>query len=97
MSWPFSHPENLGVFCCQSVFERSKPILRVAHDHDGDWQFLDGEEREENEVPRLVCFEHIVAWEPEILALHDLPRGWFAERESESIEWQRMELPPDEE
>jgi hypothetical protein len=97
MSWPFSDPQNLGVFCCSSVFERGKPILRVAHDYDGDWQFLDGAAREENELPKLVCFEHVVEWEPAILSLYDLPRGWCAERDSASEEWQRKELPPDEE
>ena len=97
MNWPFADPENFGVFCCQDVFERSKPILRVAHDHDGDWQFLDGEAREENEKPRLVCFEHVVAWDSAIRDLHDLPRGWCAERESLAEEWHRTELPPDEE
>jgi hypothetical protein len=36
----FREAKNLGIFTTRQWLEFHKPILRVIHDEDGDWQFL---------------------------------------------------------
>lgn len=40
--FPFADAPNTAVFTFCHVLEGKKPILYVAHDRDGDWQFLCG-------------------------------------------------------
>jgi hypothetical protein len=93
-NWPFADPENLATFSCVHVMERSHPILRVAHDDDGAWQFLCGQ-LHDMEDARLVCLGCMVKREPELLTLADLPREWCAERDSPGESWIREPNPAD--
>jgi hypothetical protein len=43
-AWPFAESENATTFVCVCVHRRQKPLLRVLHDDDGDWQFLCGDD-----------------------------------------------------
>jgi hypothetical protein len=72
--WPFEDPPDLGVFCDRAVADRTSPILRVVHERDGEWQFLSLEPRDEEELPMLLCFEHILEMCPSIRSLNTLPR-----------------------
>jgi hypothetical protein len=44
----FPEPRNLTSFTTRQWIEEQKPILRVLHEHDGDWQFLTGDQMPED-------------------------------------------------
>lgn len=89
--WLFDTPDNTAVFVCSDVFSGARPILRVSHDHDGDWQFLCGYEHSEV-LPKIECLGCVVKADQSLLPLADLPAGWGAEREP-SGPWVRSESP----
>ena len=41
-SWPFDDDISTRTFTTKNIVHNNYPILTVAHDHDGDWQFLCG-------------------------------------------------------
>ena len=64
-----------------------KPILLVSHDfEDGMWEFLDGEELDENEAC-IVSLDEILKLDGSLRSLHDLPLGWIAYRNSINDSW----------
>lgn len=95
--WPFEVPDNTLVFCCEHVLETTRPILRVSHDHDGDWQFLCGDSHAGGK-PRIICMGCALERDGTLAALADLPLGWGADRETVGSLWTREPNPePDEE
>jgi hypothetical protein len=65
------------------------PILLVTHDEDGgDWQFLCGTTNAPADG-RIVCLADMVARDPTLLDVADLPLGWRADRERVGGEWTR--------
>lgn len=86
-AWPYREPENTAGFCCEHVFTRSRPVLYVRHDQDGDWQFLCGDTHDGG--PRLVCLGCVIERDPSLLTLADLPAGWGAIRERLGATWMR--------
>ena len=89
--WPFADPENVAVFTTKGIADGHLPILLVAHDtDDGAWQFL-GTEGPAEDLIRIVALSEIVAIDPSLKSLADLPEGWIAERESANSEWKRRE------
>src|SRR5689334_1057666 len=85
--WPFADPENVAAICCSHVLE-GHPILRVTHDDDdGAWQLLCGQPHEGSEA-RVVCLGCMVAREPSLASLADLPLGWCADRDDAGTPWQ---------
>ena len=64
------------------------PVMRVFHDHDGDWQFHGaGESSPDSGV--LSCFHCIVKRDGSLMKLADLPVGWAAWRDDLQGEWHR--------
>ncbi|BCT93657.1 hypothetical protein LYSHEL_26840 [Lysobacter helvus] len=83
-SWPFADPINTLAYASGQVLNGS-PILLVFHDHDGEWQFLTGEDREECKIICLGCaFERDAA----LAGLAAMPIGWMAYRASIDKSWQ---------
>ncbi len=93
--WPFQEPDATAVFCCEHIFQRTRPILYVTHDHDGDWQFLCGETHVG--LPTVLCFGCMVERDASLWTLADLPIGWAAERAQPDAVWLRQERPQPEE
>src|SRR5581483_4483831 len=85
--WPFEDSHDLAVITTIRVLEGA-PVLRVTHDHDGDWQILCGTTTN-TEDARIVCFGCAFERNREIAALADLPRGWSAWREDVASPWIR--------
>jgi hypothetical protein len=69
-------------------------VLLVAHDFNGDWQFLDDTTDEPGECVML-CLGCIFEKHPDMAAIADLPRGWGAGRKAVDAEWERWELDPE--
>lgn len=91
--WPFSVPISTATFCTGKVAREDFDVLRVAHDLNGDWQFLDGITDEPGECVML-CLGCIFEKHADMAAIADLPRGWGACREVAGAEWVRWELDP---
>ena len=71
----------------------------MAHDSDGDWQFLDDDYDDdqpgsEDDIA-LVHLAHIVERFPEVVLLADLPVGWTAQRDTADEPWTREREPSD--
>ncbi len=83
----FSDPENKACFTCSHVFSREKPILYVAHDSEGDWQFLCGEEGHAEEDSKIISLKQAVELDSSINDLYEMPLGMGAERRALKEKW----------
>ena len=92
--WPFDAPHNTTVYSTQSVVHDGAPLLTIAHDNEGDWQFLDGNTDDPDNIA-IVCFGCMFEHHPEIGAFHDLPCGAMLWRDSPDDEWTYEVMPPD--
>ena len=93
--WPFDQPQNCGAVTMRQVIEKKEPILLVSHDADDHgWQFIGSSDASVADG-KLVCLEEIVAMDPSVLEVADLPPGWQAVRSSPSEPWQRRVGPAD--
>jgi len=84
--WPFNLPTNTTVFSTKNVVHRDFPICTIAHDHEGDWQFLCGETDDPDDMS-IVCMGCMFEMHPMIAQFHDLPAGWLAWRNDEEDKW----------
>lgn len=89
--YKFYEPKNLGIFTTKQVMEENLPILYVAHEDNGDWQFLCGTTNDNADL-MLVCIEDIVKKDPTLNILFDLSYGMCAERGSIKDKWQRLPM-----
>jgi hypothetical protein len=87
-SWPFDLPEDATVLADRGVLE-GQPVLHVLRDPDDDgWSFLSGA-AERIVDGRLVQLAALLAADPGLAELSDLPPGWSAERDYRGGPWQR--------
>ena len=78
----------------EAILSGERRIVGVAHDHDGYWQFLDGEDVADG-VPSVLHLGHIVDSHPEVRPLLDLPLGWQAWRSRDGSDWKRSPIVPE--
>jgi hypothetical protein len=89
----FREERNLGVFTTRQVLE-GKPVLRVSHDVDGDWQFLCDTTSDVGDL-KLVALEEIVQRDSTLNKLFELNYGWSAWRETPEHDWETWEKETD--
>ena len=85
----FKEADNTAVFTTKYVIREGKPITYVTHEvEDGAWQFLSSDEFENfAEVIMIVGLGEIVALDPSLLDLADMPVGYYAIRETVNDKW----------
>lgn len=89
IKYSFLEDQNTMVITQKSILNREKDILLVSHDEDdGVWQFLDGEDVNEEEAAIVSLFE-IVKLDDSVNELCELPLGWVAYRNSKNEKWVR--------
>lgn len=87
-----SFPENLGVISCDCVISGGKPVLAVSH-AGGDWQMYcswSGHDFASTDIAqelKLVGIGHLLARDPGLALLADLPVDRGAERVSLTQSW----------
>jgi hypothetical protein len=87
--WPFDDPKNRAVITVSQVLDGRSIVRYVTHDKsDGAWQFLDGGNVAEADA-RVVGLSEMIALDPTLMALADLPLGWYAERSAQDSPWKR--------
>ncbi len=93
MDWPFSDPPNVATFTVQDIVDDGATILLVCHDaEDGTWQFLTGFAVTMDRA-LLVTLDSILAIDPSIYELADLPLGWVAKRTAAGQPWEKSPAP----
>jgi hypothetical protein len=85
----FREAKNLGVFTTRQWLDLKKPILRVIHDTEGDWQFLTGDQMPED--IKLVALEEMTLVDKTLNEVFNLDYGEEAERETIGGQWTRTE------
>lgn len=84
----FNEDPRLGVITTAPVLAGA-PIVMASHDaDDGGWQFLCGTTSDPADG-RIVHLEEIVAMDPTITEVADLPLGWVAFRSTVGGDWTR--------
>lgn len=86
IAFPFTDSPNTATFTCCHVLNKERPILYVAHDEDGYWQFLCGAEHSEEEA-RIVSLLEILQLDPGVSDLAQMERGCYAESNDENSPW----------
>ena len=87
--WPLDQPKDCAVFTTTHVMKGGHDIIHVFHDEeDHGWQFHHGEEKSVADM-MVVALEEIVALDPSVLEVADLPAGWKAWRQRRGTPWQR--------
>lgn len=81
----FREAKNLGIFTTRQWLDLNKPILRVMHDIDGDWQFLTGDQMPED--IRLVALGQMISRDNTLNEVFDLNYGYSAERDFVGGDW----------
>jgi hypothetical protein len=94
--WPFADPPGLAVFTTRAVLEDGLPVLLVAHDDDGAWQFLCSTTSEMPQA-RLISLRQALELDGGLAVLADLPLGWTARRLTPADPWTRSPHPADRE
>ena len=93
VDWPFDDPPAAPVVTSNYVTDDQLPILYVSHERDegGDslWQFHCGNGDYHVTRMRLVRLDTVLAIDPSIAELADLPLGWTARRVSVDGAWLR--------
>jgi Domain of unknown function (DUF4262) len=83
----FKEEKNLATFTTRQWIEQRKPILRVVHDFDGDWQFLTGDQILED--ARVVSLQELILKDKTLNEVFNLEYGESADREEIGGLWTR--------
>ena len=92
--WPFACPVSTAAFTTARVARENFPVLQVAHDSNGDWQFLDATTDDPGECIML-CLGCAFERDASLAEISDLPHGWGAFRQAVGAPWERWQTPPD--
>lgn len=95
VDFKFREPKNLATFTTRQWSELRKPILRVVHDHEGDWQFLTGDQTQED--IEIVALEKLVLRDKTLNDVFDLNYGEAADRDAIGGRWTRSNVEREEE
>jgi hypothetical protein len=88
-AWPFDQQKNCAVLTTTHIIKERNDILYVFHDEDDHgWQFHYGGNKSASDA-MVVALEEIVALDPSVLEIADLPVGWKAWRSKRGASWQR--------
>jgi hypothetical protein len=86
----FREAKNLAIFTTKQWLENDKPILRVVHEIDGDWQFLTGDQMPED--IRIVALEQMILRDETLNEVFDLDYGYSLDREFIGDEWTKYKI-----
>ncbi|SHH85557.1 protein of unknown function [Chryseolinea serpens] len=90
VDFKFREAKNLATFTTRQWLELRKPILRVVHDIDGDWQFLTGDQMPED--IKIVALEQLILRDRTLNEVFSLDYGEAAERKSIGAQWTRSKI-----
>ena len=83
----FSDALDTAVITTIHVVRQKSPIIHVFHFDDGYWQFSGVEENLPDEEFLILRLDEVIALDPSVLEVADLPYGCSASRENVLSEW----------
>lgn len=89
----FNEPENKAVFTCNHIILDNKPILHVEHEHDGDWQFLCGENNHSEDNAKIISLKEATELDQSLNDLSEMPIGVGVERKAIGEKWIPFKIP----
>ena len=95
VDFKFRESKNLATFTTKQWLELKKPILRVVHEMDGEWQFLTGDQMPED--IKIVALEELVLRDKTFNDVFNLGYGEAADREYIGGKWTRSKVDDQEE
>jgi len=95
MDFKFIESKKLAIFTTRQWIELDKPILRVIHESDSEWQFLTGDQMPDD--IRIVALEELVKKDRTLNDIFNLDYGEQARRESIDSKWIRNKFEHNEE
>jgi len=79
---------NTAIITTKYVLDDNSPILFVYHyDEDGAWEFLGGENPNDQDY-RIISLEEIINIDSTILEIIFLPIGYYAIRKNKEDKWE---------
>jgi len=91
MAKKFEIPNETMVITSSYVTEDFHPILEVSHEDNEEggslWQFHSGNRDYSMERMRLVRLDTVLALDPTIIEIADLPMGKTARRSAHGVPW----------
>ena len=84
-NFKFNEPKNLRAFTTRQWLDEKKPILRVVHDNNGDWQFLTRDQMQED--IRVVALGELIKRDETLNQVFNLDYGEEAERNFIGDNW----------
>ena len=91
MSFP---NEKIDVVVCLHLTRGGRPVRLATHYTGGDWAFTCGRpDHSAEEDYELVSLSTLLAKDPDLSDIAELPEGWSADRGGEPLEWFRYEDP----
>ena len=90
----FKEPLNMAVFTTKFVVIDKKDVTIVRHEHeDGAWTFFSNDKYDNyEEVAKIVGLGEIIKIDSTILQIADMPKGFYAQRNSKQDEWKIEKL-----
>lgn len=87
-AWPFAgEPVTRRIWTLRDLVSGIRPVLRVVHEEDGEWQFLSDDPEINDEDVTLTTLGAALTLDPTLAKLAGLPKGWVAYREDPQAEW----------
>jgi hypothetical protein len=83
-----------AAFICEHIFQATRPICLVART-EGGWQLLCGplgQDDVDHSKPRLVGLNHLLARDPTLREILDLPDEYEASRSAVGAPWIRRRI-----
>ncbi len=85
---------DIYVFTTRRILEKNSPILRVIHDEDGDWQFINSDDSLDEKEARIVSLGEILSLDYTLSEVMSLPQGKQADRDFVGGTWSYLDLMP---
>jgi len=84
----FNEEMNVAVMTTKFVLKENQPILFIYHhEDDGMWEFV-GNQDAKDEDYMVVALEEIIAYDPTVQEVADLPLGGSAFRTNSRSPWE---------
>lgn len=86
--WPFmGEPVTRRAWTLNAIRAGDRPVLRVVHEADGEWQLLGDDEEILDEDVTVTTLGAALEKDPSLAKIGPLPKGWVASRAAADAVW----------
>ncbi len=85
--------KELGVFVCEHIIAKLRPIKMIVHNHDKTWECMCGEiDHLDFLDSKVVRLNNLIKFDQSLLPVKQLPVGCIAERDRIDSEWEYSKI-----